>query len=297
MGDRAGEGGVYGNLGRDFQRLGDFTQAIKYLEQDLCIAKEVGDRAGEGRAHGSLCRCYYLLSNFRRAMEFHKQHLSIAKEVGDRHAQQVAYLNVADIYLSLGDMARSKECCLETLRIAEEIGDKSGRGGAYCRLGATYLRLRNLKGAKKYLKLHLSVAKELGDSWGEGCAYSNLGWNYESSGCLHKALDCYQCSVNAFNRIRGLLQFQDTWKVSFRDMHQGVYSSLVRLLLKLSKTEDALSAAEQGRAQALMDLMASNYGLELPLPLSLEHKEMMSHIERGTSSQVVFVALEGKKIN
>ena len=100
-----------------------------------------------------------------------------------------------------------------------------------------------------------------------------------------------------FNGIRGLLQFQDAWKISFRDKHQGEYTSLVRLLLKLSKTDEALCAAEQGRAQASTDLLASNYCLELPLPLSLEYKAMMSHIARDAFSQVVFIALEGKKIN
>ena len=100
-----------------------------------------------------------------------------------------------------------------------------------------------------------------------------------------------------FNGIGGLLQFQDTWKVSFRDKHRGVYNSLFRVLLKLSKTDEALSAAEQGRAQALVDLMASAYGLELPLLLSPDYKEIMQDIAVDASSQIVFVALEGKKIN
>ena len=54
MGDRAGEGKAYGNLGAAHQLLGDFSQAIKYHTQALEIAKEVNDRAGEGRAYGNL---------------------------------------------------------------------------------------------------------------------------------------------------------------------------------------------------------------------------------------------------
>ncbi|XP_020613048.1 tetratricopeptide repeat protein 28-like [Orbicella faveolata] len=297
VGDRAAEGGAYANLGNACQGLGDFKQAIKYHEQDLSIAKEVGDRAAEGGAYGNLGNCYHSLSNFRRAMEFQEKYLSISKELGDRSRERAAYLLRAGIHCSLGDSRRSIENCLESLRIAEEIGDKSGKGRAYCCLGRAHLRLRDFKLAKKYLKLHLNVAKQIGDMCGEGCAYLHLGWSCEYSGCLLEALDCYQCSVNVFNGIRLLLEFEDTWKVSFRDKNQGVYTSLFRLLLKLSKTDEALSAAEQGRAQALMDLMASNYDLELPLPSSLEHKEMMSDIASDTCSQIVFVALEGKKIN
>ena len=50
VGDRAGQGDAYANLGNAYYRLGQFQQAIEYHKQDLCIAIEVGDRAGQGRA-------------------------------------------------------------------------------------------------------------------------------------------------------------------------------------------------------------------------------------------------------
>ena len=54
IGDRAGEGRAYGNLGLAYQSLGDYQKAIEYHEKRLKIAKESGDRAGEGRAYGCL---------------------------------------------------------------------------------------------------------------------------------------------------------------------------------------------------------------------------------------------------
>jgi len=54
VGDRAGEGGSYGNLGNAYHSLGDFRKAIEYHERHLKIAKEVGDRAGEGRSFANL---------------------------------------------------------------------------------------------------------------------------------------------------------------------------------------------------------------------------------------------------
>ena len=41
MGDRAGEGDAYGNLGNAYHRLGDFQQAIEYHNQHLRIAKQL----------------------------------------------------------------------------------------------------------------------------------------------------------------------------------------------------------------------------------------------------------------
>ena len=61
MGDRAGEGTAYGNLGNAHQSMGDFSQAIEYHRQDLAIAREVGDRAGKGKAYGNLGNAHYSL--------------------------------------------------------------------------------------------------------------------------------------------------------------------------------------------------------------------------------------------
>ena len=55
----------------------------------------------------------------------------------------------------------------------------------------------------------------------------------------------------------------------------------------------ALYTAEQGRAQALMGLLALQHGLKLS-PFGCRY---FKNIVRDTSSQIVFVALEGKKMN
>ena len=85
LGDRAGEGRAYGNLGIAYRCLGDFKQAVKYHNQHVSIAKELGNRAEEGRAYGSLGNAYQSLGDFKQAVKYHNQHVSIAKELGDRY--------------------------------------------------------------------------------------------------------------------------------------------------------------------------------------------------------------------
>jgi tetratricopeptide (TPR) repeat protein len=74
VGDRAGEGNAYGNLGNAFESQGDFRQAIEYRTQHLAIAKEVGDRAGEGGVHGNQGNAYEPQGDFSQAIEYHGQH-------------------------------------------------------------------------------------------------------------------------------------------------------------------------------------------------------------------------------
>ena len=47
IGDRAGEGTAYGNLGIAYQAQGYYEKAIEYHDKNLKIAKEIGDRVGE----------------------------------------------------------------------------------------------------------------------------------------------------------------------------------------------------------------------------------------------------------
>ncbi len=87
VGDRAGEGKAYGNLGNTNQSLGDFAKAIEYHTQCLAITKEVGNLAGEGKAYASLgcvCDSVYQLQGALQRPSSTTQHLAIAKEVGDR---------------------------------------------------------------------------------------------------------------------------------------------------------------------------------------------------------------------
>lgn len=56
-------------------------------------------------------------------------------------------------------------------------------------------------------------------------------------------------------------------------MHQDVYTSLWRLLLKQGKVREALIAADQGGAQALNDLIKLNYGSKTPFYSSAQTEE------------------------
>ena len=55
-----------------------------YFQQCLEIAKELGDKAGEGRSYGNLGNAYHSLGELKTAIPYHQRHLEIAKEVGDK---------------------------------------------------------------------------------------------------------------------------------------------------------------------------------------------------------------------
>ena len=84
IGDRAGEGYAYGNLGYAYQSLDDYRKATEYQETCLKIAKEIGDRDGKGGAYGNLGVAYDSLGDYRKTIEYHERHRIIRTETGDR---------------------------------------------------------------------------------------------------------------------------------------------------------------------------------------------------------------------
>ena len=89
--------------------------------------------------------------------------------------------------------------------------------------------------------------------------------------------------------MRLLLQEKDEWKISFRDQLK-TYSYLWIIQLRQSKTKEALLTAERGRAQALADLIESQYVVKSTPSASKERFERITNISSLVSSPTTFLA-------
>ena len=298
IGDRAGEGGGYGNLGNAYKSLGDYQKAIEYHEKHLKIAKEISDRAGEGRAYGNLGNAYKLLGDYQKAIEYHEKRLKIAKEIGDRAGEGQAYGNLGNAYQSLGDYQKAIEYQEKCLKIAKEIGDRAGEGRGYGNLGNAYQALGDYQKALEYREKDLKIAKEIGDRAGEGRAFHNIGIRFFNLGQFENAADSFGYAVEAFDAVRSSLKSKDDWKINFRELYETTNIFLWKSLLGLEKLEEALFAAERGRAQTLTDNLLTQYKLPPSLLASTVHlKETLPRLFTELSSPTLFLAIEGLTIN
>ena len=338
VGDRDGEGRAYANIGIAYRSLSDFRKAIEYQEKKLKIAIEIGDRAGEGRAYGGLGNAYCSLGDFQKAIEYHEKCLKIALEIGDRDGEGGANANIGTAYRSLGDLRKAIEYQEKKLKIAIEIGDRAGEGGAYGSLGEAYRSLGDFRKAIDYHEKHLKIVTEIDDRVGEGAAYGNLGNASSSLGDFRKAIEYHEkalkiaieigdrvregtayhnigngCSelgqfdiavgnfvsaVDVWNTLRSLLKSESNWKMKFREQYELTYTCLWMSLLRIGKINEALVAADQGRAQTLNDNLLIQYGLTSPSSCpTFDFKEKTIHHFTELSSQIIFLGLEGLTIN
>ena len=176
------------------------------------------------------------------------------------------------------------------------MSDRAGEGRAYSNLGVTLTSRGDFQTALQYLQLGLNIAKQNGNRPTEGSAYANLGDAYRSLGDLSKAEQCFKSSVRILDSIRDHLQ-KDEWKISLRNHHKHPYTALWNVQLLQNKIGEALLSAEWGRAQALMDLMESHYGLKLKQPGSDVQMETFEEILNYITSEIVFLAVGPDAIN
>lgn len=333
IGNKTGEGVAYSQLGKAYQRLSDFQKALYYHNLHLAICQEMGDKAGKATAHGSIGVVYQSLGDVHTAIEHHNLHLEIAKEVGDQGAEAAAYGHLGNAFIVLGKYRKAVEYFNRQLSIAINIGDTPGERAAYGNFGNAWQKLGAFRKAMYYHYLHLRSAKEaeddadegvscghlgivfqrLGnfdkaihyqtkqlrcarkvrDQAGEGNAYHALSCSFESQCLLHDAQEYSQLSVEAFNNVRSLLQSEDKWKIDFRKKCNDSYTALTRILLKQERIVEALFAAETGRAQALSDLLVSQYDLQESQTAIIDEETYMEKLSFNWSSIVFLVISPG----
>ena len=203
--------------------MADIQWAIIMYRDALYIAKQTGDKVAMGRANRNLGNSYYLDGKFEDAIYYHRQDLEMAKELGDTEGEGIAYGNLGNVYFSqLEDFPEAIACYEKCLRVAVDAGNRAEEGKA---------------------------------SYGLGCIYEFLR-------CLDQALKLFRRSLKAFDDIRSHGHLNDERKINVQDEYKLVIIGLWRVLLKQGKISEALSVAERGRVQALIDLMRATYGVE-----------------------------------
>ena len=121
VGDKHGEGKIYGNLGIAYESLGQFKTAIHYYNLNLKSSKELGDKHGEGQTYGNLGNAYRGLGDLEKAREYITQQLTISTEVGDKPGEAAGYYSLGHIFESLGRLPKAVELYEASVTVYNDI--------------------------------------------------------------------------------------------------------------------------------------------------------------------------------
>jgi CHAT domain-containing protein/Tfp pilus assembly protein PilF len=201
VGDRAGEGRTFNNIGGVYNKLGQYPQALEHYQQALVIRREVGDRVGEGTTLNNIGRVYDSLGQYSQALEQFQQALVILHEVGNRRGEGTTLNNIGLVYNNLGQYLQALEQYQQALVILREVGDRAGEGTVLNNIGGVYNNLGQYLQALEYYQQALVILREVGsragegrtlNRAGEGRTLNNIGLVYDSLGQYPQALEQFQ---------------------------------------------------------------------------------------------------------
>ena len=253
-----------------YQVCRNFEKAKEYYSKDLAVCKKMGDRPGEGLAYRNLGDTCYLTAldevhcskYMRDAMMYYEEYLTISVELGDKGREGDAYFSIGRIHQYLRDCEKTRHYYNKCLTICQEIGDREGEKHALRKLRSTSLIRGDLKQVIQLNNQLHFISKRSHDRFHEAEALIYQGRCLAECRFFSDAVLSYQSAVEKANSIRDWNILEDWMKISIRQFFRIAYAALSATLLRLDKTDEALLAAEKGRAQALADLLETLYGFE-----------------------------------
>ena len=262
-------------------------------EQQLEIAKETGERVEERQACENLGHLYFKIANFKLAAMRYKCAVYIAEEIGDKTEIAKAKRYLGNCHYRNARFENAIKYHRKDLKLAKELGDKEGEGIAYGNLGDVYFSLGEFQEAITYHEKSLDIAREAKNCAEEGKACYAIGCCFEYLGSLDEAERWLRLSKKKFDNLRKSSYSNDEWVINIQDRYKIVIVALWRTLLKQKKAKDALLVAEEGRAQALRDLLKLTSESHCP---EIDHLDHLPSLLSSLSCVTLFLAIEKKNI-
>ena len=249
-------------LGQAYRYQGNYPEALGMFQQALEVAKEKDDSNGLFMALGSIANIYIAQEQWQKAKGLQEQRLELARKNNDKIWEYQSLEGLGEVHFWLGDTAKAIELQKEAIAASEVFYSEHDNNGV---LGLALDRLG-------FLLLHAGRLKE-------------------AETTLRSAIDAYHKQRQQFSNINNLISMsQDDLNLTQSYLSSDAYRTLQQVLIAQNRTEEALEAAEQGRARAFADLLFSRLEADSQSesanePPSLEEMKQIARRENTTIVQ------------
>jgi CHAT domain-containing protein len=243
------------NLGRVYISIGQYQKAIENFDQSLPTFRKSGDSVGEATALGNLSIAYRKIGEYQQSIAYHEQAIDIFRDLGDRAGEAIQLVNLGNTHLALGQDEQAIQVFESTLAIYRELDDRLEEGKILGNLGSAYLGLGQYEKAIDNSAQSLEIARELGNLNGEVSTLQNLGV-IAFVNQQYQDAENFLLAALTTQELQREIGLSDSNKIALFETQQSNYTLLQLALIAQKKYERALEIAEQGRAQAFVDLLS-----------------------------------------
>lgn len=145
------------NLGITYERMGDFSQAIRVWEKKLEVATE----EEKSRLWEDVGRCYYHLNDCESAVAFAQKALDAARTSGDRERMLSVQYTIGHTYCRLNQFTDAIPYFEGYLNLARELQDVVAEVNALTDLGNAYLELGDVSKSILYQQQAMALSSKL----------------------------------------------------------------------------------------------------------------------------------------
>ncbi len=252
LNQREGLAGVWISMGRVQRAHGYPEDAIVHYQRALRIQEEINDKQGIIQSMNAIGAAFTLLGKYREAAEQFKRALALAQETGSPRLVDFLRGALAGAYNDLGEYARAAELLEEVIR----RGADTQLAYRYYGLSRAYLGLGRAREALAASESSVELARKenldlLADALADRVrARTALGQTEAALADLREA-------TAVVEQIRAKIVPTDFMKRGFAERHQNLFTLSIEMHFRAGEYKRAFEIAEQARARAFLDLLAS----------------------------------------
>ena len=254
---------VWFKLGRCYQKLNQFPDALEFFSRFLSVASQNSEMASkEARVWGYIANIHQKLGNYDRSLDYQLRALSINEKIQDSLGIARSLYDLGTLYFyqknyeaALQNYEAALEICkaqknqnavfsclaalgsvqshLENIELALEYNFKSldlakqkqlkSQSYALNNIGYNYIKLGDHNCAKWYLSEAIKIQKQAGDKWGQVCTYVNLGELHLKEGKFYAAIQSLQIGLDLGRHIGSKSREVDYFKLLAEAYHKAGY--------------------------------------------------------------------------
>ena len=240
------------SIGRSYRLHGMLDEAMTQYREALRLQTALGDLSGASQSENAIAVSLMWRGDRRAALAHAVRALALAERSG--LPSQIAFLrtNLAEKFLEVGEPRRALPLLAPDPALVRP--DEPVR---WFILSTAHLKLGLRQTALADSEQAVVLARELGDPakiatvlWGRAEVHLALGH-------LDLAYRDNAEALRVVETMRTNMAPEDRFRQNFSDSFSAYFTSSIRVLTRLGRHAEALDVAEQARARALLDLLAS----------------------------------------
>ena len=266
-------------LGMGYYKLGQFSEATKYLFESLQLSQETGELNVQHRSYNNLGNVYIQLHQVEKSLDYFLKASEIASKMGDKLNVARYYVNIGTCYKNLNKYDLASEFYYKALKEFSETNNKRGIMQTYTNLATLFAAEHDLAQAQIYMLKAIKIAVEVKDDYNASLCYSNLGALMSMTGKLDSGIYFLDSALHYANLIKSVRRKEDIYRdlasiysekkefkkaFEYSAMHQVLFDSLTEAdnSEKFSKAEQKYQSLEKEKELLLIKKNAEISKLE-----------------------------------